>query len=202
MARPRAIGRDLTTTRQSCGTCTISPRSNGGRFGAALCRTRACRGRGGVGRGGSGPLLPIRRRCSLTCCGGLKPIPYGRGNSRPSAVRNLASQTQSAPAYSALMRCPAASFSNFLICSNGFSRIVISLNGIDLFELVLHRTERMFATLQSRQPSAPLRAPMACAMAPRAAGVSASALSITKSWIVPLYRIDVTRTPASDSLRA
>jgi hypothetical protein len=27
---------------------------------------------------------------------------------------------------------------------------------------------------------------MACAMAPRVAGVSASAFSITKSWIVPL----------------
>ena len=55
---------------------------------------------------------------------------------------------------------------------------------------------------QRRQPSAPLRAPTACAMAPRVAGVSASAFSMTKSWIVPLYWTDVTRTPASDSLRA
>jgi len=35
-------------------------------------------------------------------------------------------------------------------------------------------------------PRAVLRAPIACAMAPRVAGVSASAFSIAKSWIVPL----------------
>jgi hypothetical protein len=43
--------------------------------------------------------------------------------SRSSAARNLASQTQSAPARSALTRCQAASFSNSWIVSKGFSDI-------------------------------------------------------------------------------
>ena len=53
-----------------------------------------------------------------------------------------------------------------------------------------------------RQPSTDFSAPMICSIAPRAAGVSASAFSTTKSWMVPLYRTEVTRTPASDNLRA
>src|SRR5258707_4074051 len=42
----------------------------------------------------------------------------------------------------------------------------------------------------------------ACTIAARAAGVSARALSMTKSWIVPLYRVEVTVTPATMSLLA
>ena len=42
----------------------------------------------------------------------------------------------------------------------------------------------------------------ACTIAARAAGVSARALSMTKSWIVPLYRVEVTVTPATVSLLA
>jgi hypothetical protein len=45
--------------------------------------------------------------------------------SRSSAVRNLASHSQSAPARSALIRCQAASFSNLSIASNGFSEISV-----------------------------------------------------------------------------
>ncbi len=45
-------------------------------------------------------------------------------------------------------------------------------------------------------------ASLACRMAARVPGTSWMALSRTKSWIIPLYRVAVTATPASLSLRA
>ena len=58
--------------------------------------------------------------------------------SRSSAVRNLASHTQSAPARSALIRCQAASLSNLPIVSHGSSDInVTSRKDTDRFQVAL-----------------------------------------------------------------
>ena len=61
--------------------------------------------------------------------------------SRSSAVRNLASHTQSAPARSALIRCQAASLSNLPIVSHGSSDInVTSRKDTDRFQVALGQT--------------------------------------------------------------
>src|SRR5690349_3957805 len=89
-----------------------------------------------------------------------------------------ASQIRGSPAFSAKPGYHLARLRSLVVCSSSLRPVI------------------------GAYPSAALRALTACAMAPRAAGVSASAFSMTKSWIVPLYRVEVTRTPTFDSRRA